>query len=74
MFAEAAPIIIAGVVLSQPESKTTPSIGSPLIISSTSMDIWFLKYIEVGDRKNSPKDITGNSIGVPPAAMTPFFT
>ena len=39
IFADAAPINIAGVVLSQPESKTTPSIGNPLIISSTSIDI-----------------------------------
>jgi hypothetical protein len=41
--AEAAPINIAGVVLSHPANKTTPSIGFALILSSTSIDIKFLK-------------------------------
>ena len=72
--AEAAPINIAGVVLSQPESKTTPSIGSPRIISSTSIDIRLRQNIEVGDRKNSPREIVGNSSGNPPAAITPRLT
>ncbi len=72
--ADAAPISIAGVVLSQPERSTTPSIGRPRIISSTSIDIRFRQNIEVGDRKNSPSEIVGNSIGNPPAARTPRFT
>jgi len=65
---------MAGVVLSQPESKTTPSMGRPLIISSTSIDIKFRQNMEVGDMKNSPSEMVGNSIGNPPAARIPRFT
>ena len=70
---EAAPINSAGTVLSQPPINTTASMGCARIISSTSMDIRLRKYIEVGEAKLSCIEITGNSIGRPPASMTPRF-
>ena len=69
-----APITVAGVVLSQPASSTTPSIGLALMDSSTSILIKFRNNIAVGLIKVSPKDITGNSTGKPPASSTPFLT
>src|SRR5690606_1105414 len=69
-----APITRAGVVLSQPQSKTTPSKGLARIDSSTSILTRFLKSIAVGFMSVSPKDITGNSSGKPPASYTPRFT
>ena len=70
----AAPISKAGVVLSHPPSKTTPSIGFAVMDSSTSI-LNKLRYsIVVGFMLYSPKDITGNSIGNPPACHTPIFT
>ena len=70
----AAPITSAGVVLSQPQSRTTPSIGLARIDSSTSMLIRLRKSIAVGRRLVSPLDITGNSTGNPPASQTPRLT
>ena len=70
----AAPINKEGVVLSQPISKTTPSIGFPLIASSTSILARFLKSIAVGLKFDSLAEKTGNSKGKPPASYTPFFT
>src|SRR5882672_8407164 len=70
----AAPINNAGVVLSQPASNTTPSIGLARIDSSTSMLTRLRKSIVVGRIKVSPSDITGNSSGNPPASYTPRFT
>src|SRR6185503_10595612 len=70
----AAPISSAGVVLSQPTSKMTPSIGLPRIDSSTSIDARLRKSIAVGRRLDSPSDITGNSTGKPPASSTPRRT
>src|SRR6186713_1243573 len=70
----AAPITVEGVVLSQPVSKTTPSIGFPRIDSSASMLAKFLKSIAVGLSCVSPNDIIGNSNGNPPASYTPLFT
>ena len=64
----AAPIRSAGVVLSQPTSRTTPSIGLPRIDSSTSMRARLRNSIAVGRRFDSPSDITGNSSGKPPAS------
>src|SRR5215469_6356633 len=64
----AAPIIVEGVVLSQPQSRMTPSIGFPRIDSSTSIEARFRKSIAVGRRFDSPNDITGNSTGNPPAS------
>src|SRR5215203_933247 len=70
----AAPITVDGVVLSQPVSNTTPSIGLPRIDSSASMLARFLKSIAVGFNCVSPNDIIGNSKGNPPASYTPLFT
>ena len=58
----------AGVVLSQPVSSTTPSIGLARIDSSTSMLTRLRKSMDVGLRLVSPSDITGNSTGMPPAS------
>src|SRR5471032_2723263 len=70
----AAPISSAGVVLSQPTSSTTPSIGLPRIDSSTSMLARLRVSIAVGRRLDSPLEKTGNSTGKPPASSTPRFT
>ena len=64
----AAPISSEGVVLSQPISRTTPSIGLPRIDSSTSMLARLRNSIAVGRSCVSPSDITGNSSGKPPAS------
>ena len=64
----AAPISSAGVVLSQPTSSTTPSIGLPRIDSSTSMLARLRNSMAVGRICVSPSDITGNSSGRPPAS------
>ena len=64
----AAPIIRLGVVLSQPNSSTTPSIGLPRMLSSTSMLARLRYSIAVGRIITSPSDITGNSSGKPPAS------
>src|SRR6478752_9329841 len=64
----AAPIIKEGVVLSQPQRSTTPSMGLPRIDSSTSMEARLRNSIAVGRRFDSPKDITGNSTGKAPAS------
>ena len=74
MSALKAPIIWAGTVLSQPPIKTHASIGWALNISSVSMDIRFLKYIEVGKAKDSCIVIVGNSNGIAPDARIPDFT
>jgi hypothetical protein len=70
----AAPISSAGVVLSQPTSSTTPSIGLPRIDSSTSMLARLRVSIAVGRRLDSPLEKTGNSTGKPPASSTPRLT
>ena len=71
---DAAPITMAGVVLSHPANNTTPSIGLPRIDSSTSIAIKFRSNIEVGWIWVSPSDITGNSSGTPPDSHTPRLT
>ena len=70
----AAPITRAGVVLSQPQSRTTPSMGLARSDSSTSMLTKFRYSIAVGRMLVSPVDMTGNSSGRPPASHTPRFT
>ena len=70
----AAPMSCAGVVLSQPESSTTPSSGLARRVSSTSIDIKLRKSIAVGRISCSPRDIVGNSRGTPPACHTPRLT
>ena len=72
--ADAAPINWAGVVLSQPHSSTTPSMGLARIDSSTSMDMRLRNSIVVGFMNISPSEIVGNSRGTPPAAQTPLLT
>ena len=74
MSAEAAPINCAGVVLSQPHSSTTPSMGLALIDSSTSIDMRLRNSMVVGFMNISPSEIVGNSSGTPPAAQTPRLT
>ena len=64
----AAPITSDGVVLSQPHSSTTPSMGLPRMDSSTSMLARLRNNIAVGRMLVSPSDITGNSSGNPPAS------
>ena len=71
---DAAPISSAGVVLSQPISSTTPSNGLARIDSSTSIAAWLRNSIVVGRISVSPRLITGNSIGKPPASSTPSRT
>ncbi len=66
-------MICAGSVLSQPPISTTASIGWARISSSVSIAIRLRRYIEVGDAKLSWIDIVGNTIGRPPASMTPRF-
>ncbi len=68
---EAAPIRREGVVLSHPMSRTTPSIGLPRMDSSTSMLARLRKNMAVGRNIVSPRDMTGNSRGKPPASQTP---
>ena len=70
----AAPISCAGVVLSQPASKTTPSIGLARIHSSTSILIRLRNSMVVGRIKVSPSEMVGNSSGKPPASQTPLLT
>ena len=70
----AAPIRSAGVVLSQPASSTTASIGLPRIDSSTSMLARLRVNMAVGRRFDSPFEKTGNSTGNPPASNTPRLT
>src|SRR5688572_22599292 len=69
-----APITVDGVVLSQPVSKTTPSNGFALMVSSVSILARFLNNIVVGRIIVSPKEVTGNSRGKPPASTTPRLT
>jgi len=70
----AAPMSVAGVVLSQPASSTTPSIGLARIDSSTSMEARFRNSIVEGRMRLSPRLMTGNSMGKPPASHTPRLT
>src|SRR6185312_806870 len=68
---EAAAMICAGRVLSQPPITTTASIGWARIISSVSIAIRLRKYIEVGCAKLSAIEMVGNTIGIAPASITP---
>jgi len=70
----AAPIRQAGVVLSQPASSTTPSIGCERIDASTSMLARLRNSMVVGRIRGSDRDVTGNSSGKPPASSTPRLT
>ena len=70
----AAPINWPGVVLSQPPSNTTASMGLPRIDSSTSMASRLRNNMAVGRICVSPNDMAGNSSGRPPASHTPRLT
>ena len=71
---EAAAISSAGMVLSHPPSRTTPSIGLPRSISSIDIAARFRHSIAVGRICVSPGDITGRFSGMPPASYTPCLT
>ena len=64
----AAPMTSDGVVLSQPIISTTPSIGLARIDSSTSMLARLRNSMAVGRKLVSPRLMTGNSTGMPPAS------
>ncbi len=70
----AAPMSWPGVVLSQPPSSTTPSMGLARIDSSTSMASKLRNSMAVGRICVSPRLMAGNSAGRPPASHTPRFT
>ena len=72
--AEIAPISWAGTVLSQPPISTTASIGCARIISSVSIAIRLRRNMLVGCENDSWIEMVGNSIGRPPASMTPRLT
>ncbi len=57
--------------MSQPPISTTASIGCARIISSVSIDIKLRMYMLVGAQKLSWIETVGNSIGKPPASITP---
>ena len=63
-----------GMVLSQPPSSTTPSIGLARSISSIDIAARLRHSIAVGFTCVSPSDITGSSSGTPPASQMPCFT
>ena len=73
-FALAAPISRAGRVLSQPPMSTTASSGWARNMASTSSAIRLRRNMLVGLRKISPREMTGNSSGSPPACHTPRLT
>ena len=72
--ADAAPITMAGVVLSQPERSTTASSGYARMHSSTSIAMRLRKSMVVGFMSTSPSEMVGNSSGKPPALHTPRLT
>jgi hypothetical protein len=74
MLAEAAPMSWAGTVLSQPPISTTASIGCARIISSVSIAIRLRRNMLVGWANDSWIEMVGNSIGSPPASITPRLT
>ncbi|CAB4789094.1 unannotated protein [freshwater metagenome] len=71
---DAAPINKAGIVLSQPPKRTTPSIGFARINSSVAIATILRQSIDVGRTSVSPIEIMGRCNGTPPASQTPFFT
>ena len=70
----AAAISSPGVVLSHPDSSTTPSSGLARISSSASMASRFRYSMAVGRSSVSPSAMAGNSSGNPPACHTPRLT
>lgn len=71
---DAAAMISDGMVLSQPPSRTTPSMGLARSISSVAMAAMLRQSMAVGRTFVSPRDTTGRSSGMPPASYTPSRT
>ena len=71
---DAAAISSDGMVLSQPPSSTTPSMGLARSISSVAIAAMFRQSMAVGRTSVSPSDTTGRFIGTPPASQTPCLT
>jgi hypothetical protein len=65
---DAAAINNDGIVLSQPPSSTTPSIGFARSISSVAIAAMFRHSIAVGRTCVSPRETTGRFNGIPPAS------
>ena len=72
--AEMAPINWPGTVLSQPPSRTTPSMGWARTSSSTSRASRLRNIMLVGSRNTSPRDMVGKTMGTAPASTTPRLT
>ncbi len=64
----------AGIVLSQPPSRTTPSIGLARNISSAAIAAMLRQSIAVGRTCVSPRETTGRLSGTPPASQMPCLT
>ncbi len=71
---EAAAMSSDGMVLSQPPSSTTPSMGLARSISSVAMAARLRQSMAVGRTFVSPRETTGRLSGTPPASQTPFMT
>ncbi len=71
---EAAAISSAGIVLSHPPSRTTPSIGLARNISSAAIAAMLRQSIAVGRTWVSPRETTGRLSGTPPASQMPCLT
>ncbi len=71
---EIAPMMSAGVVLSQPPMSTAPSAGYERSTSSVSIARKFRYSIVVGFWNTSDNVMTGSSTGNPPACHTPRLT
>ena len=65
---DAAAMSRAGMVLSQPPSRTTPSIGFARSSSSVAMAAMLRHSIAVGRTSVSPNETTGRFSGIPPAS------
>jgi hypothetical protein len=71
---DAAAMSSDGMVLSQPPSSTTPSMGLARSSSSVAMAAMLRHSIAVGRTWVSPSDTTGSSSGMPPASRIPSRT
>ena len=70
----AAAINSAGIVLSQPPSSTSPSMGLARNISSMAIAAMLRQSMAVGRTRDSPSETTGRFSGTPPASYTPCLT
>ncbi len=71
---DAAAISSDGIVLSQPPSSTTPSMGFARSISSVAIAAMLRHSIAVGRTCVSPRETTGRFSGMPPASKMPALT